>query len=535
MLNGDNIRMKQPGGWYYFRQLDHDIPAGIVVFLVALPLCLGVALTSGAPLMAGMIAGIVGGIVVSWASGSQLSVSGPAAGLTMIVLQGIESVGGYSAFLLAVVLAGLLQLILGYLRAGLIGAYFPSAVIKGMLTAIGLILIMKQLPHAVGYGADLMGEETYFPETPGNTWSELVRSLDVISPGAAVVSSVAVLIMLIWETPAIKAGKVLSRVPGPLVAVIWGVLFNIGSEGTALAIADHHLVSLPELENTRDILEHMMSPDFSQYANPEVLSLAVTLAIIASLETLLSLEAADKLDPLRRVAPTNRELKAQGLGNMISGLLGGIPITAVIVRTSANVNAGGKTKVAAFVHGVLLLFSILFVAHWLNYIPLAALAAILLITGYKLANPTLLVDIYRRGHDQIIPYLITVAAILATDLLKGIAVGMVCGLFFVMRANFHAAISLTRDGSHYLLRLRKDVSFLNKALLRELLSQIEADGQVIIDGGRAEFIDQDILGTLRDFLLAAPERGIVVEVHHIPALKHPAASGKPLPGPDGKH
>lgn len=513
---------------YYLQYLGQDVPAGIVVFLVALPLCLGIALASGAPLLSGVIAGLVGGLLVSWASGSQLSVSGPAAGLTVIVLQGIEHVGGFQIFLLAVVMAGLLQLALGFLKAGMIGAYFPSAVIKGMLSAIGIILIMKQLPHAVGYGADLVGEETYLPQTARSTFDEIFHALRVISPGAAIVSSVAILIMVLWETRFFKQNRFFSLVPGPLMAVIWGVAFNFLSQGTPLAIAGQHLVNLPEIQGFGDFLGHLSFPDFSQYANPAVYTLAVTIAVIASLETLLSLEAVDKLDPLKRVAPTNRELKAQGLGNLVSGLLGGLPITSVIVRSSANVNAGGRTKVACFVHGVMLLLSVLFLARWLNSIPLAALAAILLLTGYKLAKPKIILEMYRKGADQFVPFAVTIAAILATDLLKGIAVGIVCGVYYVIKANFHAAIALTQDGNHYLLRLRKDVSFLNKALLRELLDRIEADGDLIIDGTRAEFVDHDILETLQDFLKAAPDSDITVELRNVPGLI-PVARAEPAP------
>jgi MFS superfamily sulfate permease-like transporter len=500
---------------YYLQNLGHDIPAGIVVFLVALPLCLGVALASGAPLFSGLVAGIVGGMVVSWLSGSQLSVSGPAAGLTVIVLHGIEQVGGFQPFLLAVVLAGMFQLALGFLRAGIISAYFPSAVIRGMLTAIGLILIMKQLPHAVGYGVDLIVDETYAPETPSGAFFEIGDALKAISFGATIVTSVALSIMLVWELPAIKSQRILGQIPGPLIAVLWGVLFNMVSDGTALELAGQHLVSLPQHGSIGHLIGNLVAPDFTQLGNWRIYSLAGTIAIIASLETLLSLEAVDKLDPFRRVAPTNQELKAQGIGNIVSGLLGGLPITSVIVRSSANVNAGGRTKVASFVHGLLLLLSIVFLVEWLNFIPLSALAAILLITGYKLAKPAIFIDMYQRGRDQFLPFVITVIAILATDLLKGIAIGIVLGLVFVMRANFHAAITLTQDGNRYLLRFRKDVSFLNKPLLRELLDRIEPDSHVIIDGTRADFIDQDILGSVRDYLIAAEDSRINVRLRNV--------------------
>ncbi len=499
----------------YLQNLGHDIPAGLVVFLVALPLCLGVALASGAPLFSGLIAGIVGGLVVSLLSGSQLSVSGPAAGLTVIVLQGIGQVGGFEPFLVAVVLAGILQLIFGYLKAGVIGAYFPSAVIRGMLTAIGLILIMKQLPHAVGFGVDAIIDETYSPQTPTSTLFEIGDAFSAISPGATMVTAVSLLIMMLWETACLKRNRWFTLIPGPLVAVLWGVIFSVYSKGSMLEIEGQHLVSLPAHKTLGDLYDHLITPDFSQLANPQVYTLALTIAVIASLETLLSLEAIDKLDPFRRVAPTNQELKAQGVGNIVSGLLGGLPITSVIVRSAANVSAGGRTKIASFVHGLFMLLSVLFLVEWINTIPLSALAAVLLITGYKLARPAIFLDMFHRGRDQFLPFLITVLAILATDLLKGISIGMVLGLLFVMRANFKAAISLTRDGNNYLLRLRKDVSFLNKALLREMLDQIEPGAHVIIDGSRAEFIDKDILGSIVNYLSAAQDSHVTVHIRNV--------------------
>ena len=502
---------------YYLSYLHCDIPAGIVVFLVALPLCLGIALASGAPLFSGITTGLVGGLVVAWASVSQLSVSGPAAGLTVIVLTALDQLGGYPAFLLSVVLGGLIQLGLGVLKAGVIGAYFPSAVIKGMLAAIGVILILKQLPHAVGYDADYEGDEAFTQSDSHTTFSELAYSLDAISPGATIVSAVAVLIMLLWETRLFKRNALFSLIPGPLVAVLWGVAYHLFSQryAQAYAIAPEHLVNLPEIHGLKDFFAEFTFPDFSQWTNPEIYSVAVTLAVVASLETLLSLEAVDKLDPLKRVAPTNRELKAQGLGNILSGLIGGLPMTAVIVRSSANVNAGGHTKMACFIHGLLLLLSVMFAAKYLNLIPLASLASILILTGYKLAQPKLFRELFRKGTSQFVPFLLTLVAILLTDLLKGIAIGIACGLYYVIRANFHAALTLTCDGKNYLLRLHKDVSFLNKALLREYLGQIKANSYVIIDGSRAQFVDQDILEAIEDFVAAAADDNITVELKNL--------------------
>ncbi|WNB76400.1 SulP family inorganic anion transporter [Methylomonas koyamae] len=502
----------------YLKHLHQDLPAGIVVFLVALPLCLGVALASGAPLFSGIIAGLIGGLLVSWASGSQLSVSGPAAGLTVIVFEAIETLGGFGGFLLSVVLAGGLQIVLGFLKAGVIGAFFPAAVIKGMLAAIGLILIIKQTPHATGFDASPEGDESYMQETAESSFFELSEALEGITPGVTLVSIVALLILVIWDSAFVKRVKAFRLVPGPLLAVIWGVGFNVAALRyfPELAISEKHLVSLPELGSTANFLNQLRLPDFSYFDNPKIYSIAVTIAVIASLETLLSIEAVDKLDPHKRVAPTNRELKAQGLGNVVSGLIGGLPITAVIVRSSANINAGGQTRVASFFHGVLLMVSVLFFAKYLNMIPLACLAAILLQTGYKLAKPGMFVEFYRKGWNQFLPFVITVGAILLTDLLVGIAIGMICGFFFVLRANFHAAITLTQHGEHYLLRLHKDVSFLNKALLRKYLQEVPDDCELLIDGYKAQFVDLDILETIGDFMLAAPDRGIVVEIQGIP-------------------
>jgi MFS superfamily sulfate permease-like transporter len=504
---------------YYFSHLDHDIPAGVVVFLVALPLCLGIALASGAPPFSGIIAGVVGGLVVSIASGSQLSVSGPAAGLTVIVASAIEHLG-FQGLLFSVALAGLLQLAMGYMRAGVIGAYFPSAVIKGMLTAIGLILIMKQIPHAVGYDVDAEDDLSFLEMNSHTAVLMIWDALKSFSPGAVIVSAASIALMLVWETERIQSNKLLALAPGPLIAVMFGIAFHLftASAIPALAIAPEHLVKLPAISGLIGFTSQFSAPDFSRWLQPEIYITAGAIALVASLETLLSLEAADKLDPLKRTAPTDQELKAQGLGNLISGLLGGLPLTAVIVRSSANINAGAHTKVACFVHGVLLLLSVMFLSALLNQIPLACLAAVLLLTGYKLAKPALFKEIYQKGYNQFAPFIVTVAAILLTDLLKGMAIGMATGVFFVLRANYHAAISLTRDGNNYLLRLQKDVSFLNKAPLRNYLESIDENAYLLVDGGRASFIDQDILETLQDFIQAASDDGIRVELKNVRGL-----------------
>ncbi|MDD1608326.1 MAG: SulP family inorganic anion transporter [Methylococcaceae bacterium] len=502
---------------YYLQHVKHDLPAGLVVFLVALPLCLGVALASGAPLFAGLIAGMVGGLVVSWLSGSQLSVSGPAAGLTVIVFNAIETLGSFQGLLAACMLAGVLQLIFGFLRAGIIGAFFPASVIKGMLAAIGLILIIKQVPHATGYDTSYEGDESYMMETAQSSFNELFTALGAFSLGATIISVVALLILFAWDSEWVKRKSYLKMIPAPLIAVVWGVTYNFLTSQYApeFAVSAKHLVSLPVPEQTADVFKNFMLPDLSyldHFANPKLYMVAITIAIIASLETLLSLEAADKLDPLKRIAPTNRELKAQGVANIISGFLGGLPVTAVIVRSAANINAGGKTSLSCFVHGLLILLSVMFLAQYLNTIPLSCLSAILLHTGYKLSKPKLFKEHYQKGMSQFLPFVITVVAILCTDLLEGIAIGLAIGLVFVMRANYHASITLTQNGSHYELAFHKDVSFLNKALLRKFILHIQANSTVVIDARKAKFIDHDILETLEDFMETAPDDNISVEL-----------------------
>lgn len=491
--------------------LKYDIPSSIVVFLVAIPLCLGIALASGAPMMSGLIAGVVGGVVVGAFSGSNLSVSGPAAGLTTIVLAAIAQLGSYEAFLCAVVLGGFFQILLGLFRAGTIGHFFPVAVIKGMLSAIGLILILKQIPHALGYDKDYEGDEAFFQSDGENTFSEILNATNYFSPGAIIISVLSILILIAWERNSIKNHPFLKYVPGPLLAVLFGILANalFNMAIPSLAISSEHLVVLP---NAAGFFDQMTFPDWSHLQNPNVYVVAVTLALVASLESLLSIEAADKLDQFKRITPLNRELRAQGIGNMVSGLIGGLPVTAVIVRSSANINAGARTKASAITHGLLLATSVLAIPHLLNLIPLSALAAILIVTGFKLTKPALYRQMFRKGWDQFLPFIITIVAIILTNLLIGIFIGIAVGLFFVLKTNFHEAISVIKDGDNYLLRMNKDVTFLNKALLRKTFEQIPDNTTLIIDGGSSMFIDNDIIETIDDFMLNAPSRNIKVEI-----------------------
>lgn len=498
----------------FINNLKYDIPAGLVVFLVALPLCLGIALASGAPLFAGIISGIVGGIVVGALSGSSLSVSGPAAGLTVIVLNAIDVLETYEVFLAAVVLAGIIQLALGFLKAGIIGHFFPVSVIKGMLAAIGLILILKQIPHAFGYDADPEGDQSFIQPDGENTFSELIQALNYSSTGAIIISVLSLVILILWARPMLKKYTFFTLVPAPLVVVIFGVIINLAFKQwmPELALSGEHLVSLPIASDFQGFISQFTFPDFSRLMDKQVLIAAITIAIIASLESLLSLDATDKLDPKKRIAPANRELKAQGVGNIVSGLIGGLPVTAVIVRSSANVSSNAQSKTSAIFHGFLLLSTVAFIPGLLNLIPLSALAAVLLMVGYKLTSPSLYKGIFEKGIDQFAPFIITILAILLTDLLIGILIGLVVGLFFVIKTNFHQAFMITQDDKNFLIILTKDVSFLNKASLRKKLEEIPSNSYVIIDGTRSKFIDNDITETIEDFQETAKFRNITVEI-----------------------
>lgn len=497
-----------------FGNLASDFPSSVVVFLVALPLCLGIALGSNAPLFSGLIAGIVGGIVIGALSGSQLSVSGPAAGLTAIVVAAIAKLPSFDAFLVSVVIAGILQVVLGYLKAGVLGDYIPGSVIKAMLAAIGLILILKQLPHMVGYDADFEGDESFQQPDGSNTFTGIFNSLNHIIPGAALIGFISLIIQILWEKYVVKMGKVMKLIPGPLVVVLAAVGINqlFINSGSDLALPTHTLVNLPKAENVQEFITFFQFPDFSHIANLDIWVVAFTIAIVASLETLLNIEASDELDPYQRVTPTNRELKAQGIGNLLSGLIGGLPITSVIVRTSANINSGAKTKMSAILHGVLLLGCVALIPAILNMIPLPALAAVLIFTGYKLAKPSLFVAFYKRGWDQFVPFIVTIIAILLTDLLKGILVGCVVGLFFVLRSNFRSAVFVVNDNKNYLFRLRKDVSFLNKPIIKHKLARVPEDSFVMIDATRADFLDKDVVEVIEDFMISAPLKNITVQL-----------------------
>ncbi len=498
----------------YLGSLGSDFPASVVVFLIALPLCLGIALGSGAPSFSGIIGGIVGGIVIGMLSGSQLSVSGPAAGLTAIVAVAIGKLQVFEAFLVAVVIGGILQVILGYIKAGILGDYIPSGVIKGMLAAIGLILILKQVPHLVGYEADFHGDETFEQKDGKNTFSELFYSFKNILPTALIIGVISILLQILWDKVLAKKAKFFKLVPSPLIVVLIGVAINewLKSSRPEWALGASHLVSIPIASTPGEFFSFFTFPDFSHLGNITVWTTALTIAIVASLETLLNIEASDELDPYKRVTPTNRELKAQGVGNLVSGLIGGLPLTSVIVRTSANVNAGAKTKMSAILHGMLLLLCVAMIPSVLNLIPYSSLAAILIYTGYKLTKPSLYADFYRKGWEQFLPFVITVVAILLTDLLIGILIGCCVGMFFVMRSNFKSAVFVVNDDNKYLFRLRKDVSFLNKPIIKRKLEQVPEESYVLIDAARADFIDKDVVEVIEDFMKHAPLKDIKVEL-----------------------
>ncbi|MEP6676107.1 MAG: SulP family inorganic anion transporter [Ferruginibacter sp.] len=498
----------------YFKNITADLSASIVVLLVALPLCLGIALGSGAPLFSGIIAGIVGGIIVGIISGSQLSVTGPAAGLTVIVATAILKLQVFEAFLLAVVIAGIIQLIFGFIKAGIIGDYIPNAVIKGMLAAIGLILILKQMPHLIGYDADFGGDETFEQGNKENTFSGITHALNFITPSAVLIGAVSLLILIVWEQKFFKTKKLFQMIPGPLLVVLAGTIINecFKAYQPTYALETKHLVTLPVAAGANEFISFFTFPKLQYLNNPDVWITGFTLAIVASLETLLGIEAVDKLDPLKRVTPPNLELKAQGIGNIVSGLIGGLPLTSVVVRSSANVTAGAKTKLSAVLHGLFLLLCVMFIPLILNKIPLAALAAILIFTGYKLAKVSLFKEFYQRGWDQFVPFVVTIAAILMTDLLKGILVGIGVGLFYMIRSNFRSSVLVVHDDNKFLFRLRKDVSFLNKPVIKSKLEAVPWGAFVLIDATRADFIDKDVIEEVNNFMTHAHLKNIRVEI-----------------------
>lgn len=516
-----------------FRHLQNDFPASLVVYLVALPLCLGVAFAStdvegvaGTPnIFSGIIAGIIGGIVVGGLSGSRLGVSGPAAGLITIVAAALVTLGSFEAFLLAVFLAGALQLLAGFLKAGVIGHYFPSSVIKGMLAAIGLTLILKEIPHILGYDADPFGDMAFEQVDGHNTFNEIVFALEAIRPGALVIGVVSIAILILFEQQFMKRLVLFKYLPGALFVVLLGILLN-GMYGLFLPewqMSGEHLVNLPVASGITDFISFFSTPDFSCFSNSDVYVIAFTIAIVGSLETLLSVEATDKLDPQRHVTPTNRELKAQGVGNMLSGLIGGLPITQVIVRSSANITAGAKSKTSAILHGVILLGTVILIPPILNLIPLASLGAILLMIGYKLSKVGLYKVMYKLGWEQFLPFMVTIVMVLVTDLLKGIAFGMLFALFFILRKNYQNNYqredSMQNGKPFIIINLSEEVTFLNKGSIIKTLQSLPEDSVVVIDGSRCKRIDYDVLEVIGEFRrFGAKEKSIEFGTINVPTI-----------------
>ena len=496
-----------------------DLLSGMVVFLVALPLCLGIAVASGAPPFAGIITGIIAGILVGSLSGSNVSVSGPAAGLIAIVLVAITDMG-YQAFVLAVMVAGLIQLVMGLVKAGSISSYFPTAVIEGMLVAIGIIIIKKEIPHAVGY--DKRHEGDWFSLEAGTEpgfFTEIINSINYAHMGAILISVVSIAILIAFNRVAFL--KRIRFLPGALIVVVVGILMNelFKATGSSLAISQDHLVTLPTTSSFSDFVGHFTSPDFTQITNSKVWVVGATLAIVASIETLLCLEAGDKMDPYKRYSSANRELKAQGLGNMVSGLLGGLPMTSVIVRTTANINAGAKTRLSAVAHGVYLLVTILLIPGILNKIPMASLAAILIMIGLRLASLKVFRHMWHNKKHQFIPFIATVLAVVFTDLLRGVGIGLAVSIFFILRGNMKLAYFFKKEKHHegetIFIDLAQEVSFLNKAAIKETLRHLPPNSKVVIDAANTVYIDYDVLELIRDFLnFGSKDKNIQVELRN---------------------
>lgn len=502
-----------------FKYIKDDFISGLIVFFVALPLCLGIALASGAPLFSGIIAGIVGGIIVGLFSGSALGVSGPAAGLTVIVLSGIKDVGDFKAFLVSVIIAGILQIGLGYIKAGRIAFFFPSSVIKGMLAAIGISIILKQIPHAMGLDNDPAGDDEFFQLDGETTFSEILKIGDFILPGAFIIGLVSLLILIIWDTKALKKFSIVKLIPGSILAIAFGLTMNYFFPPD-LKLGSSHLVNLPLFKTFTDISNALTFPNFSYLSNIKVWILGGLIAIIASLETLLCVEATDKLDPKKRITPVNKELFAQGLGNIMSGLIGGLPVTQVIVRSSANIQSGGKTKLSVILHGIFMLGSVLFFATFLNQIPLAALAAILITVGFKLAKPSMFKDMFKEGINQFIPFIATIIAIIATDLLKGILFGLLIGVCFVLFTNFKSsALMVDYKNNLMIIKFKKDIFFFNKASIIENLEKLKEGDSLYVDAANANFIDHDVFLTIKEFQDGAHLKKIKVDLNEFKRIK----------------
>ena len=505
-----NLKLKKMN----LKYLKSDFPASIVVFFVALPLCLGIALASGAPLLSGLIAGVIGGIIVGALSGSNLGVSGPAAGLAAIVAASITELGSFEVFLVAVVLSGIIQILFGILRLGVIGYFFPNSVILGMLSGIGIIIILKQIPHLFGYDSEPMGADEFVEATGENTFSAISHIFSNVSPGSVIIGFLGLALIVFWDSFLAKKGKIFRVLQGAIVAVLLGTIIKLIFDNYPnLAVKDIHLVSIPVANNLNDLVNFLTFPDFSAITNPKVLTIAFTIALIASLETLLSVEATDKLDPDKHVTPTNRELFAQGTGNILSGLIGGLPLTQVIVRSSANIQSNAKSKLSSIIHGLLLLLAVLALPKMLNHIPLSVLAAVLIVVGYKLAKPSLFKKMWAKGWTQFVPFVATILVIVVKDLLWGISVGLFIGIIVIIVKSYQNSLFLNIDKSNDKLvkmTFAEEVTFLNKGAIAKQLGSLPNDITLELDVRNSKYIDGDIIEILEDFVVQAKNKSITV-------------------------
>jgi MFS superfamily sulfate permease-like transporter len=499
-----------------FKNLKNDFPASIVVFFVALPLCLGIALASGAPLLSGLIAGVIGGIVVGLISGANLGVSGPAAGLAAIVATSIADLGSFEIFLVAVVLAGIIQILFGVLKFGIIGYYFPNSVILGMLSGIGIIIILKQIPHLFGYDAEPMGADEFVEASGETTFSAITHILGNITPGSVIIGILGITLILFWEHILSKKSKIFQIIQGPIAAVLLGTLLKlIFDQYPGLSVKDIHLVSVPVTNQLNELAGLITFPEFSAITNPKVITIAFTIALVASLETLLCVEATDKMDPDKNTTPTNRELLAQGTGNILSGMIGGLPVTQVIVRSSANIQSNAKSRLSTMLHGIWLLLAVLVLPKMLNHIPLAVLAAILILVGYKLAKPTLFRKMWNKGWTQFIPFIATVAVIIAKDLLWGIFVGLFIGIIVILIKSYQNSLFLhidKEDSKSVKMVLAEEVTFLNKGAISKQLSSLPSGITLELDVRKSKYIDSDVLDIFEDFSVQAKIKNITVKL-----------------------
>lgn len=493
-----------------------DILAGVVVFMISVPLCLGIAVASGAPPISGLIGGIIGGVIATVFGKSQLTISGPANGVAALVLAATSSLD-YKGLLVALIISGILQYILGLLKFGSISAYFPSSVINGMLCAIGIMLVVKEIPHAIGYGQSTEEDISFLEEQSQSEISQIQDAINSISISTIFLTISSIFLYFIWNKYSKSLGSRFAKLPAILVVIFYGIIYGLITKNyfQGLSIPTEHFIYLPKFDTIQQFYSSLFFPDLTMLTNVDVIKVGIFISAITTMETLLTLEATEKLDPIHRLIFPNKELKVIGICNILSGLLGGLPISTVIIRTSVNINIGAKTKLSALFQSFLMFVSLFFFSEYLTLVPLASLASILIITGYNISHPSIFIEIYKRGYNYFIPFIITVASMMFFDAVKGVLIGMLCGIIFIIKNNFHSAYSIFKHENSYLLRLRKDVSFLNKAPLKHTLNSIDENTSVLIDGTRADFIDLDVIELLEEFKKSAPEKNIDVEFKNI--------------------